>query len=83
MPPPPFFTLVNQNYIGLRTYETLNLSVCQVLSIRNTPRALHYYHSRLVTAAAKGTWKRRHKFASILDGTLNKYSRGVFEVGLA
>jgi hypothetical protein len=57
--------------------------VCQVLSIRNTPRALHYYHSRLVTAAAKGTWKRRHKFASILDGTLNKYSRGVFEVGLA
>jgi hypothetical protein len=53
------------------------------LSIRSTPRALHYYNNRLVTVAAKGTWKRRHKFASVLDGTLDEYSYGVFEAGLA
>jgi hypothetical protein len=53
------------------------------LSFRSTAHALHFCHNRLVAVAAKGTRKRRHKFTSILDGTMNEYSQGVFEAGLA
>jgi len=52
------------------------------LSVRSTAHALHFCHNRLVAVAAKGTWKRRHKFASVLAGTLNEYSHGMFEAGL-